>query len=103
MNETPFQKHVKERLREEFPGCFIFKNDARQIQGIPDLLVLYMDMWAILEVKRSVSATVQPNQPWYIEQFNQMSFASFIYPENEEEVFRGLQETFSSAGITRSS
>ena len=30
-----------------------------------------------------------------------MSFAAFIYPDNEEEVLTALQEAFASRGATR--
>jgi hypothetical protein len=67
------------------------------MQGIPDLLVLYRDRWAMLEVKtrrpRS-SRDFEPNQEWYLEQFNEMSFGACIYPQNEEEVLNDLQQTF---------
>lgn len=74
-----------------FPGCFIFKLDPNEIQGIPDLLILHNNKWAILEVKRSANASHRPNQDYYVEVLNKMSFASFIYPENKEEVLHALQ------------
>jgi len=94
--ESKFQKQVIERLEETFPGCVVIKNDPRQLQGIPDLLVLYRDTWAGLEVKRSEDESTQPNQPYYVDLFNEMSYASFIFPENEERVFDDLQLTFGS-------
>lgn len=70
------------------------KNDPTLQQGIPDLTILYKDMWAILEVKRSEREGPEPNQEWFIDKFNRMSFAAFIFPENEEEVLRDLQLAF---------
>lgn len=34
-----------------FPGCIVMKTDPNYIQGIPDLLILWNDKWATLEVK----------------------------------------------------
>ncbi len=95
MRETPYQAQLREKLELMFPGCFITKLDTRYVQGIPDLLILYKDKWAILEVKRSARAIKQPNQDWYVDLFNEMSYSMFIYPENEEEVLNDLQHLFS--------
>jgi hypothetical protein len=77
-----------------FPGCVILKNDSSYMQGILDRTILYGDRWAMLEVKRSANASNRPNQQYYVDKLNQMSFAAFISPENEEEILRGLQQTF---------
>lgn len=101
--ESRFQSHLIEELEYRFPGCFILKNDANLIQGIPDLMVLYKNKWAMLEVKASHSAAQQPNQEYYVELFHGMSFAAFIFPENEEEVLSELQQTFQPRRSTRAS
>lgn len=101
IRESTYQRHVMDRLRIEFPGCVVLKNDSSLIQGIPDLLVLYRDTWAMLEVKASSRARVQPNQQYYVDLFADMSFGAFIYPENEEEVFSDLQYAFSSGRTAR--
>ena len=77
-----------------FPGCIVTKNDPNYIQGFPDLTVFYKNKWAILEVKRSSTANIQPNQRHYVEQMDEMSFARFICPENKEEVLHDLQQAF---------
>lgn len=94
MLERDYQKRVITRLKATFPGCIVMKNDAQLKQGIPDLLVLYFNKWAALEVKNSVSAHHQPNQDYNVERMDKMSYASFIYPENEDEVFKELEEVF---------
>lgn len=94
MLESRYQTHVIKKLERVFIGCLVLKNDTDYLQGIPDLIVLYRDTWAMLEVKSSFDAVVQPNQRWYIEELNKMSFAAFIYPENEEEVFDALRKAF---------
>lgn len=93
MRENKFQSHVIKRLKDEFPGCMVLKNDTDYIQGIPDLTVLFGKSWAVLEVKASLHAREQPNQDYYVTLLNEMSFAEFICPENEEEVFDALQQT----------
>ncbi len=94
MKESKFQSDLKKELQDMFPGCMITKLDSGDIQGIPDLLVLYKDKWAVLENKRSVKASHQPNQDYYVDKMNGMSFASFIYPENKETVLGELREKF---------
>ena len=99
--ESKFQAHLKKRLAEMFPGCWIFKQDSAQLQGVPDLLILYRNMWAMLEVKAYEGADEQPNQGYYVEHFDNLSFAAFIYPENEEEVLHDLQQALLPAWRTR--
>lgn len=94
--ESGFQDKLIADLKSMFPGCMITKLDSSYIQGIPDLLILYKDKWATLECKKSANARRQPNQPYYVEKMNEMSFSSFIYPENKEEVLYELQRAFKS-------
>lgn len=101
MKESIYQARVIKELRLRFPGCFIMKNDSSYIQGVPDIIVLFGDKWAMLEVKVSGHARSQPNQQHYVSMLNEMSFAAFIYPENEEEVFNALQHTFESGRAAR--
>jgi len=94
--ERKFQKSLKDKIRDLFKGCLIIKLDADELQGIPDLLILWKDKWATLECKRNRNSTHQPNQDYYVNLMNKMSFSSFIYPENEEEVLYELQQAFQS-------
>lgn len=94
MLESKFQANLVAELKRRFPGCIVTKNDANYIQGIPDILILYNNMWASLECKKSASAKKQPNQEYYVRRMNEMSFSRFICPENKEEVLNELQQTF---------
>lgn len=94
MLESKFQAKLKKDLQSMFPGCIVTKLDANCIQGIPDLLILYKDKWATLECKKSANAKKQPNQDYYVELMDKMSFARFICPENKEEVLNELQQVF---------
>lgn len=96
MRENKFQGDLIKELKTMFPGIIIMKNDANYIQGIPDLILLYNDKWAALECKQSKGAKHRPNQDYYIDKMSNMSYASFIYPENKEEVLLELQNTFTS-------
>ena len=92
--ESDFQTDLNSDLERLFPGCLIIKGNSAMRPGIPDRLVLFENRWAALEVKRSATAVHQPNQDWYVELMDRMSFAAFIYPENKEEVLRDLQQAF---------
>ena len=91
MKESKFQSRLIKKLKIIFPGCIIMKTDPSYMQGLPDLLILFGDKWAALECKRSKNAHHQPNQDYYVKLMNQMSFASFISPENEQEVLDEIQ------------
>jgi hypothetical protein len=101
MTENQYQAKLIKKLEQMFPGCVILKNDSGYRQGIPDLVILWKDYWASLEVKVSEEAISQPNQDHYIQQLNEMSFAAYIFPENEEEVLSALQQAFEPPRGTR--
>lgn len=92
--ETNYRSGLIKRLKVMFPGCECLYNDAEVVQGIPDLMVLYKKNWAMLETKAWKNAKRQPNQPWYVDHFNKMSFAAFISPDNEKEVLDELKRAF---------
>lgn len=96
--ESAFQHDLIDRLSEVFPGCVVLKNDPLYLQGVPDLIVLYNDKWAMLECKKSAAASHRPNQDYYISKFGAMSYAAFVYPENQEEVIHELQQAFGTSG-----
>lgn len=89
--ESEFQSKLKKEIKEKFPGCIVTKLDSGDIQGIPDLLILYNNRWATLENKRTKNAHKQPNQEYYVNKMNDMSFSRFIYPENKEEIMDELE------------
>lgn len=99
--ENKFQSDLIKELKNIFPKCIILKNDPNYIQGIPDLLILFKNKWAALECKRSKKEHRQPNQEYYIDLMNKMSYASFVCPENKEEVINELQKTFRVRRSTR--
>ena len=105
MLENRFKTKLISEIENMFPGCMVLHLDPNEIQGIPDLLILYKNKWAVLEGKKNKDATHRPNQDYYIDKMNDMSFAAFIYPENKEEVLYELQQAFEprrTARVSRS-
>lgn len=101
MTENQYQAKLIRKLKKMFPGCEILKNDSGYRQGILDLTILWGPFWGMLEVKASETSREQPNQGYFVKKLNGMSFASFIYPENEKEVLAALQKAFTSRRSTR--
>lgn len=101
MLESVYQAKLIKELKHLFPGCIILKNDTERRQGIPDLVIFYKDRWAMLEVKADENSEEQPNQRWYVELLDLMSFAAFIFPQNQEEVLNALQSSFRNRRTTR--
>ena len=100
--EDKFQAKLIKEIKDRFPGCIVIKGPSNYIQGIPDLLILHDNHWAALECKRSLREVNdiryhQPNQDYYIGKMSKMSFASFISPENKEEVLNAVQQSFESS------
>lgn len=96
MLESKFQAKLIKEIKERFPGCVVLKNDSSYLQGVPDLSVFYKDRWAMLEVKQSAKASHRPNQSYYVDKMNEMSFSRFVFPENKDEVLDELEVLFYS-------
>lgn len=96
MLENRFKTKLVKELKDRFPGCIITHLDPNEIQGIPDLLILYKDKWAALEGKKTADASIRPNQLYYVNRMSAMSYASFIYPENKERVLDEISQLFKS-------
>lgn len=95
MNERDFQSELIKEIKKRFEGSIVLKNDGTNSpQGMPDLTVLYKDRWAALECKRSNKASVRPNQKYYVDILNGMSFSRFVTPENKEEVLDEMGKAF---------
>lgn len=96
--ENQFQSELIKKLKKRFPGCDVLKNDPNYRQGVPDLLVLFKDKWVMLECKQNAKAKHRPNQDYHVSKYNEMSYAAFIFPENEEEVLNDLERVFRTCG-----
>lgn len=94
--EKYFQRDLIKEIKKMFPGCVVFKTDPNYIQGIPDLLILYGSKWAMLEVKKCAKAQHRPNQDKWVRKLSKMSYASFIFPENKEEILHAITNHFAS-------
>jgi hypothetical protein len=95
--ERDYQSYLIDTIEDLLPGCLILKNDSGYRQGIPDLSIFFGPRWAMLEVKRKKprpgSSDFEPNQEWYICELGKMGYVECIYPENEEEVLREVQQS----------
>lgn len=99
MLESNFQRKLKDDLEKIFPGAMVLKNDPTMCGGIPDLLILYKNKWAALEVKRSEAAAKKSmkenlKQAHKVEVMNSMSYANYVYPENKEDIIHDLEQAF---------
>lgn len=96
MRETEYQQYLKKRIKKLIPDAIVLKNDPNWLQGFPDLTILHKDSgkYALLEVKKDGSAPCRPNQEYYINDAAKAGvFSAFIFPENENEVLDGLQQS----------
>ena len=98
MRESLYQRKLIKRIKKDLPGCVVLKNDPNYIQGFPDLLVLNGDRWAALEVKKSEDAEHQPNQDYWVDILNGMSYAAFVFPENERKIRDEVYSTLRTGG-----
>lgn len=101
MTENKWKQNLVNRIKKDLPGSMIFHLNPNELQGAPDLLILYKDKWATLEGKKDSKASRRKHQDYYVDKMDNMSFSRFIYPENEEEVLDELYATLQSGRKTR--
>ena len=101
MLESNFQAKLIKEIEKKLEGCIILLTDPNHTQGLPDLFVVYEDRWAALECKKSKNSKRQPNQEYYVDKCNDMSYASFIDPTTKKEVLDELQQSLTSGRSTR--
>lgn len=97
MTEAKFKTELKKEIEKRLPGSIVMYLNPNDIQGIPDLHVLYGSRWASLEAKKSKNEPHRPNQDYYVDKMNGMSFAAFIFPENKEEVLDAMERALRSS------
>lgn len=90
MLENEYKTKLCARIKREFPKAIVLHLDPNEIQGIPDLIVLYKHYWMTLEGKKAFNSPKRPNQEYYVKLMNNMSFSKFVYPENEEQVLEEM-------------
>lgn len=100
MLESVFQSKLIKDIKKKFPGCIVLKNDPKYLHGFPDLTILYLGFYYVLEVKKSrddylKSVKRQKNQAYYI---SKLKNASYIYPEIKEDVIHAMEEAFGTRG-----
>jgi len=90
--KADFKREVKRRL--SYLKMYEPKTHTR---SSPDLIILGPGaIWWAGEFKKDRDADEQPNQLREIEELNRMGYAEFVYPDNFEEVLRGLEDLFPS-------
>jgi len=89
--ESRFQARLIRQLEAEFPGAVVIKTDPNYIQGFPDLLFLQDSFWGALEIKRAQNSERQPNQEYWVQRLNLMSYSRFVYPGNLEFTLQELE------------
>ena len=98
MLESEFRKafleEVQNRIDPLNKGFLFFLNASNAFRSFPDIVILGSHKWAALEFKKSKRASHQPNQEYYINKLNEIGYASFVYPENAEEILNDLEELF---------
>lgn len=94
--EGSYKTYLTKEIYKRFPNrCIVVRLDSALLQGVPDMGILFEGgFWCFLEAKSSANADRQPNQEFYVQKLNDMCFAAFIFPENEEAVLDELQEEF---------
>lgn len=93
-DENKYKTDLRKRILKRFPGSIVLHLDPNECQGIPDLLVLWKNHWAALEGKKHAKASKRPNQDYYVDLCDGMSFSRVIFPENEKEVLDEMERSF---------
>lgn len=97
MLESQYQagliKRIIARFGEHRTRVMINDPNMPGQQGIPDLTVYIGPKWFLLEVKASAKSKMRPNQEYWVTMWGSVTFCSFIFPENEEEVLNAMEQS----------
>jgi hypothetical protein len=97
MLESAFKKYAIQAIQDKFVELDLdFIHTKPYNRSMPDLVILAAPFWAALEFKTSKQAPSRPNQDYHINRLNKKGYASFVFPENLEEVLYELEGVFSS-------
>lgn len=99
--ESIFKRKLIKQIEHDYPGAIVLKIHANYMQGIPDNIILFEKKWAIFEAKADEDSSHRLNQDYYINILNNMSLASFVYPQNKEKFLYELQRTLRPSRSTR--
>lgn len=94
MLESSFKADFKKEVARRLPHVQMYEPKTHT-RSAPDLIILGWGTWAVCEFKRDRDADEQPNQDRTIKILSEMGRAEFVYPDNVEEVLRGLEDLFS--------
>lgn len=97
--EGSFKSKLIKDIEKEFPDCIVTKLEADFKAGIPDILIVDGPRWATLEAKASKADVTKQRQnkeaqDYYVGKMRSMSYSSYVYPENKEEVLNELKIHF---------
>lgn len=97
--EGTFKTKLIGEIEKEFPDCIVTKLEADFKAGIPDILIVNGKQWVTLEAKKSKADVTKQRrnkdaQDYYVARMNKMSYSSYVYPENKEEVLNELKVFF---------
>lgn len=97
MLESEFKNYTKKRIMDRFPNLDLdFINTKPYHRSMPDVFIIGPGVWAALEFKRFEDSDYRPNQEYNILRLNKKGYATFVFPENLEEVLDELEILFSS-------
>ena len=97
MLESEFKKLVKQRIKYRFASLVLdFIEPLGHNRSMPDLIILGPRVWAALEFKRAKDSPLRPNQLYHVMRMKEKGYATFIFPENLEEVLDELERLFTS-------
>lgn len=94
-SESAFRTSFINKLKSLSPDIMVEFADPKKVNGIPDLIIFFREKYARIETKRSSTASKRLHQEYYINLFkSQGIYATFLTPENEEEVLNELRRYF---------
>lgn len=93
--ESDFKNKLYNEIRDRFPGAEVIPNDAGYLQGFPDATVYFPNgRYFLLEGKRECKSARRPNQDYYVNKSPLCDNATFVYPENKDEVLDELERRY---------